>query len=117
MIIKASGDVITDSNGVAIVVNVGSDIAKIKGAFKVSRNFCKYYTGEPIELDEDDFGPDEIVINDLVYGKDFKIVSYKNNVKKGNMTVTIQGIGSYSGTRTFKVKIKPRPLNEDVPEN
>ncbi|MBQ6149336.1 MAG: hypothetical protein IJI83_07335 [Oscillospiraceae bacterium] len=117
VIIKASGDVITDSNGVAIVVNVGSDIAKIKGAFKVSRNFCKYYTGEPIELDEDDFGPDEIVINDLVYGKDFKIVSYKNNVKKGNMTVTIQGIGSYSGTRTFKVKIKPRPLNEDVPEN
>ncbi|MCR5179033.1 MAG: hypothetical protein K6C95_08640 [Lachnospiraceae bacterium] len=46
----------------------------------------------------------------LVFGESFKIVGYKNNVKKGSMTVAVQGIGEYSGIKAFKVKIKAKPI-------
>ena len=114
----ANAAVTTGEDGVTIDVKPGGDIAKVKGAFKVDKNFFKTYTGEPITLDADDFGSTKIVVGDLKYDEDFKIVGYKNNIKKGTMTVTVQGIGeSYSGTKTFKVKIKAKPLDKVAPEN
>ena len=51
----------------------------------------------------------KIILNgrSLVYGKDFTVVetSYKNNKKVGTASVVIQGIGSYSGTKTVSFKI------------
>ena len=53
----------------------------------------------------------------LVAGEDYKVVGYTNNVKKGSMTVTIEGTGeetergTFSGTKTFKVKIVAKNLD------
>ena len=113
----ANAAVKTDEDGVTIDVKPGGDIAKVKGAFKVDKNFYKTYTGEPITLDVDDFGSNKINVGTLELDKDFRIVGYKNNIKKGTMTVTVQGDGEYSGTKTIKVKIKARPLDKEVPEN
>ena len=45
----------------------------------------------------------------LVPGKDFRVRSYSNNIKKGTAKVTLQGIGTYAGqkTVTFKIVVKP----------
>jgi hypothetical protein len=119
VVVKAANAAVTaDENGVSVTVTPKADIAKVKGAFKVDKAFFKYYTGEAITLDEDDFGPAKIVVGDLKYGEDFAIVGYKNNIKKGTMIVTVQGIGdTYSGTKTFKVKIKAKPLDKAVTED
>ena len=113
----ANAAVKTGEDGVTIDVKPGGDIAKVKGAFKVDKNFFKTYTGEPITLDADDFVSGKINVGTLELGKDFRIVGYKNNIKKGTMTVTVQGDGEYSGTKTFKVKIKAKPLDKVAPEN
>ncbi len=39
-------------------------------------------------------------------------VSYSNNTKVGNATVTITGIGHYTGTATKNFKISARPIND-----
>ncbi len=53
----------------------------------------------------------------LKEGKDFKVVRYQNNTKKGTAKVTIIATndceGIYGGTKTFSFKIKQR----DVPDN
>ena len=106
--VTARGNAVAED--VSVTVNVGTDIAKTK--IKVNNKpFYKTYTGEPIELNTDDFGTGKIeVANSLELDKDFVIVGYKNNIKKGTMTVTIAGIGTYGGTRTFKVKIKAKEI-------
>lgn len=81
--------------------------AKIKVGVK------KTYTGEPIELTDDDMKLVTVTVAGatLVYGEDFKITGYSNNIKKGSMVVTIVGKGEkYSGSKTFKVKIEPKPI-------
>lgn len=113
----ANAAVTTGEDGVTVDVKPAADIAKVKGAFKVDKNFFKTYTGEPITLDADDFVSGKINVGTLELGKDFNIVAYKNNIKKGTMTVTVQGDGEYSGTKTFKVKIKAKPLDKVAPEN
>ncbi|MBO4524486.1 MAG: hypothetical protein J5723_07400, partial [Ruminococcus sp.] len=118
VVVTASGNVKTDEDGVSVEVEPKGDIAKVKKVFKVDKAFAKYYTGEPITLDADDFGPTKIAVGDLKYDEDFKIVGYKNNIKKGTMTVTVQGIGvKYSGTKTFKVKIKAKPFDKAIQED
>ncbi|MBR6256320.1 MAG: hypothetical protein IKR23_02990 [Lachnospiraceae bacterium] len=113
----ANAAVTTGEDGVTVDVKPAADIAKVKGAFKVDKNFFKTYTGEPITLDADDFVSGKINVGTLELGKDFNIVAYKNNIKKGTMTVTVQGDGEYSGTKTFKVKIKAKPFDKLAPEN
>ncbi len=110
-----------EAKGAELDGSVGADftaLASIKSAkVAIAKGFAKTYTGEAIELDEDDMknitvtiGPKKSATT-LVYGEDFTIVGYTNNVKKGSMTVTIAGIGEkYSGTKTFKVKIAPKPI-------
>lgn len=117
VVVKASGNATTGEDGISVTVNPKADIAKVKGAFKVDKNFSKTYTGEAIELDAEDFVAGKIDPKGLEYGTDFEVVSYKNNVKKGSMTVTVEGKGEYSGTKTFKVKISAKPIDKAVTED
>lgn len=41
----------------------------------------------------------------LAYGRDYKATKYKNNTAPGIASVTITGIGKYTGTRTVRFKI------------
>ena len=111
-----------------IVVNYGKDS---KG--KLKRYFD--YTGEEITLfNEEDvyengMKVDVKYLNDvtvtvggtkLVYGKDFELlkdndgkVVYTKNINKGTASVTIRGIGEYSGTRVIKYRIGAQPFEWD----
>lgn len=107
--IKITGtDNLTESVEKSIVV--ASSISKAK--VKVNKNLVKTYTGEAITLDDEDFNNIDVTLKGtkLVYGTDFVVASYANNIKKGKMTVTIEGIGQYSGTKTFKVKIAAQEM-------
>ncbi|MBR3041415.1 MAG: hypothetical protein IKH94_01940, partial [Eubacterium sp.] len=106
--VTATGNVTGEATAEATVTT--ASISKVK--VKVDKNFTKTYTGEQIKLDADDFGAGKIEVTGLTYGEDFEIVGYKNNIKKGSMTVTIQGIGEKCGTKTFKVKIAAKSLNK-----
>ncbi len=67
------------------------------------------YTGDEIELEAKDFTTIKVGKENLVLGEDFKIISYSNNVNKSSKaTVTIEGIGTYCGTKTIKFKIGQR---------
>lgn len=91
--------------------------------FTVAKNFGKasikvtgsvVYTGEAIELDDDWVNTNVTVKYSgsvIKCGDDFEIVGYTNNVKKGTMTVYAAGKGGFSGTKNFKVKITPKPLD------
>lgn len=68
-----------------------------------------YKGGQPVEVPEDQivlYDPDYGMNKALVCGTDFEIVGYSaNNTEEGEATVTINGIGSYSGTRILPYKI------------
>ena len=56
-------------------------------------------------------GKDVIVVK--VKGKpvdpsQYEIVSYQNNIKKGNASVTIRGVDNYGGTKTVQFKIRAK---------
>lgn len=104
--ITAKGSNLTESVEKSIVV--ADKISKAK----VKVNLTKTYTGEAITLTDEDFNNIAVTLNKapLVYGEDFVVASYANNIKKGKMTVTIEGIGKYSGTKTFKVKIAAQEM-------
>ena len=59
-----------------------------------------YYTGKPITLNLELYDNDQ----KLVLNKDYSL-SYKNNTKVGQATITIKGKGNYSGTivKTFEI--------------
>lgn len=66
------------------------------------------YTGQPIILDKNQI---TVRIKGTAVEEDqYEIVqsSYKNNVKKGNASVTIRGVGNYGGTRNIKFAIKAK---------
>ncbi len=66
------------------------------------------YTGQPIILDKSQI---TVRIKGTVVEEDqYEIVqgSYKNNVKKGNASVTIRGVENYGGTKTVKFAIKAK---------
>ena len=61
------------------------------------------YTGKEIALDKAEI---TVKVNGAALNpEDFEIVSYKNNVNKGNASVTIRGVGNYGGTKTVNFKI------------
>ncbi len=68
------------------------------------------YTGEPITLSKND-----IVLKSngtIVSSSQYDIVSYKNNIKKGNATVTIKGKGDYyGGTKDIRFTIKNKNMS------
>ena len=61
------------------------------------------YSGNPCEP--------EISMGILVENVDYK-VSYKNNVNAGIASVTVTGIGKYSGSVTKEFKIKPKSISK-----
>ena len=90
---------------------VGANLAKAK--ITVPKSFTKTFTGEPIELTKDDFGADKITVGNYTFGEDFEIIGYQNNIKKGTMTVFIQGKGDKcSGINKIKVKIVPQKVKK-----
>ena len=106
-----AGSNVTFGDGVAVNVTTGSDIAKIKKIFKLDKKVVyKIYNGTPITLDAEDFEDGKIDTKGLTFGEDFEIVSYKNNVKKGTMIVTVAGKNGYAGIKTFKVPIKAKEI-------
>ena len=109
---------LTESASVDVVV--GYNLSK--ASISVDKGFTKSYTGFGIELDDEDMKNVHVfmtinkVKKELVYGEDFKIAGYTNNVKKGTMKVTITGADNdtespvFSGTKTFNVKIVAKSL-------
>ena len=65
--------------------------------------YAKTYTGEPITTSV-------YVYGSLVEGKDYK-VTYANNINVGTATVTVTGIGAYTGTVTRTFAIEPRSIS------
>ena len=117
-----NGDIITvtaTANKPELVNSCSKDviIGSNLGKAKVKVNLNKTYTGEPIELTEEDMENNiTVTLNGktLVYGADFEIAGYVNNINKGSMTVTIVGTGiDVSGTKTFKVKIDPKVIGNN----
>ena len=68
------------------------------------------YTGRPIKLSDNDISV-EFNSAELVSGKDYKIVSYQENVSTGIGKVTIRGIGKYGAIKTVNFKIVPRSVD------
>lgn len=85
---------------------VSASIAKARFAFK-----RKEYTGKAVTLDP---AQDEIkvVVNGkkLVYGEDYVITGYADNIAKGNAKVFIKGIGNYGGKAEGTFTISGRNL-------
>lgn len=46
----------------------------------------------------------------LVYGRDYEIAAYGNNLKKGTGTIVLRGLGSYYGEKTVKFKIVEKSM-------
>lgn len=64
------------------------------------------YTGKAITLKAADFTKAKMGTEALEYGKDYEIVSYENNINRGNATVTVRGIGDEWGGEkkiTFRI--------------
>ncbi|MBR2769569.1 MAG: Ig-like domain-containing protein, partial [Solobacterium sp.] len=104
--IKAIG---TNYSGTAYamfhVIAAGHDISKASVTIKQPQ----HYTGMPVCLKESDI---TVTLNGkkLVLGKDYKILSYTNNIKTGTAKVTLQGIGEYGGVVIPSFKIDGRQI-------
>ncbi len=82
---------------------VKADISK--ASVKVN---AQTYTGKAVEP-----GKDQIQITlkgEPLTAADYEIVSYSNNVKKGNATIVLRGVGQYGGTKTVKFTIAPKSM-------
>ena len=74
------------------------------------------YTGAPITLDNEMFGlTDTEIDEDLMQDTDFN-VTYANNTNVGTATVTLTGMGNYTGQVSFNFDIV-RNLNISFSEN
>ena len=75
----------------------------------------KSYTGKLVTIGTADIVSATIKTgktkNSLKFGKDYEIISYSNNLKKGTATVTFRGIGAYAGEKTVKFKIMPTTIS------
>ncbi len=96
------------AEGLTETLTVGENFAKAKIKYD-KKKFTKTYTGEPIELTAEDMKKVTVAFKNgptLVYGVDYEIAGYQNNLKKGSMTVYLKGIGPYSGSAIKKMKVK-----------
>lgn len=99
--------------------DIGTNIAKAKVTDSNGKTVKKSYTGTPITFTAENADELKVTLNgaDLKMGTDYKIVSYSNNTNKGTATAVIKGIGSYSGTKTFKFKISAKQMQIDGKAN
>ena len=64
------------------------------------------YTGAEIRPKKSQM---EVTIGKQKLGeKDYEIIGYQNNTKKGTAKVTLKGVGNYGGTKTVTFKIKSK---------
>lgn len=70
----------------------------------------KNYTGNKIILTKDDITV-KVGSTELVYGKDYVLTGYTNNVNKGKASVTVKGIGNYGGSKKANFTIKEKAFN------
>ena len=49
----------------------------------------------------------------LTEGKDFEVLGYANNVVAGTATVTVRGMGNFTGERAIEFTINPMPIYRD----
>ncbi len=121
--IEANGTNLKDSLEIADLKPVNDFKAKIT----VDKNWKLTYTGEPIILtdlvDDNNANPFEngkITVKvgsaTLVYGEDFEVAGYANNIKTGSMSFTLYGIGNYAGSKSGKVKIVAKTVSKIVAE-
>ncbi|MBQ8624736.1 MAG: hypothetical protein IJ419_01005 [Agathobacter sp.] len=71
----------------------------------------KIYTGGEITLTEEDL----MIMNgstELVYGSDFVITGYMDNVNAGEASVSIEFTGNYKGNAEITFVIEPRPATD-----
>ncbi|MDE6601602.1 MAG: hypothetical protein K2K90_05475, partial [Lachnospiraceae bacterium] len=97
------------------VTGKGNYTGTLKGTYRISQASIstaqvtipvQTYTGRRVT-------PGKSVISVKVKGKpidssQYKIVSYQDNVKKGNASVTIRGVDNYGGVKTVKFKIRAK---------
>lgn len=89
------------------------DLAKVR--FKIANQI---YTGEEITFAAGDFGNSSgITVQGSgklplpVYGEDYIITGYRNNVKTGSATLILKGIGdNWGGTKEVTFRIVPKEL-------
>jgi len=88
------------------IIAKGKNISKAKVTFKAKY----YYTGEAVTVAKKDM---EVKIGSTVLADtDYEIIetSYTNNSKKGTAKVTIQGKGSYGGTKEISFQINAQKM-------
>ena len=100
----AGRNYVADSQAVTTYRVTRADMSKAKITVNAQR-----YTGKEIALSSKDIVV-RIGSDQLVYGKDYEIVSYENNIRKGTASVTIKGVGNYGGTRKAAFKITSRSM-------
>ena len=89
------------------------DLAKVR--FKIANQI---YTGEEITFAAGDFGNSSCITVQSsgklplpVYGEDYIITGYRNNVKTGSATLILKGIGdNWGGTKEVTFRIVPKEL-------
>ena len=89
------------------------DLAKVR--FKIANQI---YTGEEITFAAGDFGNSSSIsvqgsgkLPLPVYGEDYIITGYRNNVKTGSATLILKGIGdNWGGTKEVTFRIVPKEL-------
>ncbi|MGI6221374.1 MAG: cell wall-binding repeat-containing protein [Coriobacteriales bacterium] len=78
------------------------------------------YTGDPIKPDVQVYAEDGGEAMLLEKGRDYKITGYSNNLEVGQASVTIEGVGAFSGQKTQTFEIKPcevlYPDVESIPD-
>ncbi len=108
---KKNDLVYIDEKGLRTTVTVGN---KLSSASVNAKNLEKItYTGKPIELTKDQINKISVQFKKtpLVYGEDFVIYGYRNNIQAGTMYVTLKGTevdngrGVFTGTKVIKIKI------------
>ena len=92
------------------ILAAGKDLSKAK----VTVNSKFYYNGDNVILSPEDL---IVKIGKITLPADaYQILpeTYFNNDRKGTAQVTIQGVGSYGGTKTIRFKINARKVNNSA---
>ena len=101
--IKGKGAYDKTITGTYRIIDKGNSITKAK--VKVNKTF--YYTGEDIELTKDDL---TVTLSNNEQVKDYRIIPYPNNPKKGSAKFLLVGEGNYGGQKTISITIKPQGM-------
>ena len=81
---------------------VAIDLSKAKVTLKNTPEYSP--ENDQVELRKQDL--EVVVKGKTLDDTDYEIIGYSNNSKAGKASVTIQGVGNYGGTYTYKFKIK-----------